>query len=290
MARVWRRPGLTALEVLWRWTFCVATLGLAAWFWGARALRSFQELGLDRGWDAPGSVELWLRARGVGRLYGVTFHGAVVAVVVCLAWAVVSAPGRSLVLQRLAPRLRKNLGSLVVISLLRVLCLVGVWVVWFACVSAAADRMVVMRFFARQEPGYVPFAAVLIFGTLALFVLWMAASYVFHLAPVLSMAHGLSPWRSLGEAFRGGPLRGKLMEINLVMGIVKIALLVLAMVFSACPLPFSSVETQAFLMWWWAGVGVWYLLASDYFHVVRIAATLALWQAHEPTSGRETAS
>ena len=71
-------------------------------------------------------------------------------------------------------------------------------------------------------------------------------------------------------------LRSQLIETNLVMGIVKVALLVLAIVFSACPLPFSSVETQEFLTCWWIGVGVWWLLASDYFHVVRVVAVLRL--------------
>jgi hypothetical protein len=72
-----------------------------------------------------------------------------------------------------------------------------------------------------------------------------------------------------------------LIEINLVMGIVKVCLVVLALVFSACPLPFSSVETQEFLNWWWAGVGLFYVVFSDYFHVVRVAAYLRLWQAFE---------
>lgn len=71
------------------------------------------------------------------------------------------------------------------------------------------------------------------------------------------------------------------MEINLVMGIVKVALLVLALVFSACPLPFESVESPAFLMWWWIGVGVLYLVASAYFHVVRAAAYDALYRIQE---------
>ncbi len=51
-------------------------------------------------------------------------------------------------------------------------------------------------------------------------------------------------------------MRGKLIEINMVMNIVRIALIVLAMVFSASPLPFSSVETQMFFNCWWGGVGL----------------------------------
>ena len=79
-------------------------------------------------------------------------------------------------------------------------------------------------------------------------------------------------------------LRAKLVEVNLVMGIVKIALIVLAMVFSATPLPFESVTTVTFLFWWWAGVGVIYLLASDFFHVARLIGYLRLWQVYEPAA------
>ena len=73
-----------------------------------------------------------------------------------------------------------------------------------------------------------------------------------------------------------------MIEINLVLGIVKIALMVLAMVFSACPLPFQSVMTDEFLFWWNVAVGIWYFLSSDFFHVARVSAYLRLWKAtHE---------
>jgi hypothetical protein len=62
---------------------------------------------------------------------------------------------------------------------------------------------------------------------------------------------------------------------------VKIALLVLGMVFSATPLPFESVTTPAFLAWWWAGVTLIYLLWSDFFHVARLLGYLALWRAYQ---------
>ena len=38
------------------------------------------------------------------------------------------------------------------------------------------------------------------------------------------------------------------------MNIVRIALIVLAMVFSATPLPFNTITTQTFLNFWWCGV------------------------------------
>src|ERR1700744_2190441 len=100
------------------------------------------------------------------------------------------------------------------------------------------------------------------------------------------MLRGLRWGGSLVAAFRLGTLKGKLGENKRVMGIVKIALIVLAMVFSATPLPFESVTTPEFLMWWWAGVTVLYLLASDFFHVARQVAYLQLWRVYETQGSR----
>jgi hypothetical protein len=51
------------------------------------------------------------------------------------------------------------------------------------------------------------------------------------------------------------------------------------MVASACPLPFESVATPQFMACWYAGVTVLYLVASDFFHVVRLVAYLELWKS-----------
>jgi hypothetical protein len=93
------------------------------------------------------------------------------------------------------------------------------------------------------------------------------------------MLGNLGAAASLSAAFCLGPLRSRLVEINFVMGIVKIALIVLAMVASASPLPFESVATPQFMAYWYAGVTVLYLLASDLFHVVRLVAYLELWKS-----------
>ena len=63
------------------------------------------------------------------------------------------------------------------------------------------------------------------------------------------------------------------------MGIVRVALLVLALTFSASPLPFQSRETQAYISVWWVGVAVFYILGSDFFHVVRRVTYLRLLQS-----------
>ena len=134
---------------------------------------------------------------------------------------------------------------------------------------------------AGNEPNLVGYFALVIVGSLGLFTLWAVVSWALSVAPLLAMLRGLGVGGSLAAAFRLGPLKSKLVEINLVMGIVKIALIVLAMVFSATPLPFESVATPQFLAWWWVGVTVLYLLGSDFFHVARQVAYLQLWRAYE---------
>jgi hypothetical protein len=134
---------------------------------------------------------------------------------------------------------------------------------------------------AGGEPNLVGYFSLVIVATLGLFTLWAVVSWALSVAPLLAMLKGLGVGGSLAAAFRLGPLKSKLVEINLVMGIVKIALIVLAMVFSATPLPFESVTTPEFLFWWWAGVTVLYFLGSDFFHVARQVAYLQLWRAYE---------
>jgi len=106
-------------------------------------------------------------------------------------------------------------------------------------------------------------------------------SWGLSVAPLVAMLRGIGPGAALAASIRLGAMRGKLVEINLVMGIVKIALIVLAMVASASPLPFQSVESAGFLTWWYVGVTVVYFVASDFFHVVRLVAYLDLWRLYE---------
>ena len=202
-------------------------------------------------------------------------------------WLVVAAFGRTNVLRRLDGALQARRFAMLVLGTLRAGLLAVVWGIWVWGVGLAVRVSITGPASRGAEPSIVLFCAMLIVGTLALYVLWGASSWPFYLAPLLAMQLGLGPGGALKAAFRSGAVRGKLIEINLVMNIVRIALIVLAMVFSASPLPFSSVETQAFLNCWWGGVGLLYLGMSDYFHVVRSAAYLSLWRAYNfSDSGR----
>jgi hypothetical protein len=252
---------------------------LFAWLWWKHApqlLHFWSDLSLTANLTMHNAAFINLDTKWMG-LGGVTLFALV------LLWCILSALGRDLLLRRLDSAFGTRRFTLVVLTILRILgltCLLAVWLFGFAKTYAIA---IVRPAEQHSDPAYVPGFAIVVCLTLAQFVLWSLVSWIFRIAPVLAMAHDLSAWQSLRAALGIGPLRAKLIEINLVMGIVKIALLVLALVFSACPLPFSSVETQTFLTWWWIGVGVLYLLASDYFHVVRTAAYVTLWKAFEPS-------
>ncbi len=163
--------------------------------------------------------------------------------------------------------------------------LLWAWLIWWAGQTAITAPLA-----AGGQPALVAYFAIVIVGTLLLFSLWAIVSWVFSLAPLIAMRQGTGVIASLRAAAVRGPVRLKLVEINLVMGIVKIALLVLAMVLSACPLPFESVMTPQFLLNWTMGVAVLYLVASDFFHVARLVAYLELWRLYNPHPAGESTS
>jgi len=104
-------------------------------------------------------------------------------------------------------------------------------------------------------------------------------SWFVSIAPLLVLLENRSPISALVESLKlGKTFTSKLVEINLVMGIVKLCLLVLAMVFSAVLLPFSAEVGSTTLYFNWAIVSVVYCVASDYFQVVRIKAFVELWR------------
>ncbi len=277
MAAVWKRPSLTALEIAWRWVFALLAAG-CIWIFAHDAVVI---------WALKASDVAAILARGrlVGRGTADVQSSEWALVAVIAGWAVFAGIGRGAVLRRWDRSLEARRGTMVVLALLRAFAFAAFIVLWFAALVKIAERCVWAANAKGLEPSYVPGFAMAVSATLVLFCAWAAVSWVVRIAPVLAMARGLGPVQSLRAALRLGPLKSKLIEINLVMGIVKVALIVLAMVFSACPLPFESVESQAFLAWWWSGVGVLYLIASDYFHVVRAAAYERMYRVDEGFAG-----
>jgi hypothetical protein len=196
-------------------------------------------------------------------------------------WIVASSLGRTTVLRRVDAGLHARPGTLIVLQTIRMVALAGSFAAWSACLRVDAGATVNGPIAAGREPELVMYSAIAIVATLGMFTLWAVVSWALSVAPLLAMRRNLGAGASLAAAFEVRPVRAKLIEINLVMGIVKIALIVLAMVFSACPLPFESVATPGFMLWWYAGVTLLYLVASDFFHVVRLVYYLEMWKAYD---------
>ena len=283
LSACWKRPSLTVLEVLWRWLYGVPALLVLRY----EGLKTLQATPVD--WAALRSMTVLDPMAAAGTvakammallppMLNVALWLAPLLVVV---WVVVSAVGRTVVMRRVDGRLHARLGTLIVLQAVRVVALVGSFLVWFWGMEWAAGLTVTGPIAVGGEPNLVGYFALAIVGTLVLFVAWAVVSWALAVAPLLAMLRGLGVWGSLAAAFQVGPLKAKLVEINLVMGIVKIALLVLALVFSASPLPFESVTTPEFLFWWWMFVTGVYFVASDFFHVARQVANLQLWRAYE---------
>gem|GEM_PF-335556 len=296
LSSCWHRPALTGLEVLWRWIYGIPALWLivtqlrgilAAHTGGSYELA---RLGLDHALlsdpvgaltaDPLGAVSKFTHAIDLV-LPDLKHLASWMVPLLLLVWIVVSSIGRTAVLRRADPGLRSRPVTLMLLQAIRLAALgVSFWV-WFAAIEWASRIAITSPIAAGEDPNLVLYCAMAIVTTLGLFVLWGVVSWVFSIAPMLAMLKGSGVLASLAAAVRLGALKSKLVEINLVMGIVKIALIVLAMVFSATPLPFESVTTPGFLAWWWAGVTLLYLLGSDFFHVARLVAYLNLWTAYE---------
>lgn len=283
LSECWSRPSLTVLEVLWRWIYGIPSLFLL-WRIGSRLLASvpLNVASLEKMTVTQPMRAAETLAEAMAVLLPPVARLAVWLVpLLVVTWVVWSSLGRTVVLHRIDSALHARPWTLMVLQAIRVIALAASFALWFWCLQRAADVTVIGPISRGGEPNLVGYFALVIVATLTLFTLWAVVSWVFSVAPLLAMLRDMGVGASLGAAFGLGPLKGKLVEINLVMGIVKIALIVLAMVFSATPLPFESVTTPEFLATWWAGVGVLYLIASDFFHVARLVGYLRLWRAYE---------
>ena len=158
-----------------------------------------------------------------------------------LVWVVVSGLGRSVVLMRLdserAPRLTSNRLQMILLQAGWLALFCATWCGWYRSMGWAAATHIT----TGAEPDLIGFAVWAIFLSLGFFTAWALVSWPLTIAPLLMLLEGRSALSALGQSFQLGKLfTGKLVEINLVMGIVNLALIVLALVLSAAPLPFSD--------------------------------------------------
>jgi hypothetical protein len=286
MALCWRRPSLLALELAWRWSFGIPLLAVM-WFAGAHIwaetaarLRATGVFEFSLQYPMQGAEQI---SDAIDVLQGPVLHVAAwLLPAAMLVWAVAAGLGRNAVLRRYRPSTPWRVGAMIALQVLRVVALCATFAVWFAAIRWAANFTLsnaTVGGDAQGEPNLVLYCALVIVFSLGIFTVWALLSWVFSIAPLLALVEGSGVGGSLVRSLRLGPLRGKLVEINLVMGIAKIALVVLAMVFSATPLPFADAVSGGALYAWWAVVTVLYLVASDFFQVARVVAFVDLLEA-----------
>ncbi len=279
MGWVFRAPSLTAIEVGWRWVFGIPFLYLC-WVQAQRILAAFP---LEAsGFNSLDSQNPWVAVVQLANVVAY-YQPPVLAVLrwlvplAALAWALISGLGRNLLLMRLNPRLPFRPAAMVTLQAAWLALLAATVWGWFRSMQWVA----VTHIGAAGEPNLVGFAIWTIWISLGFFTAWALISWVLSIAPLLLLLENRSLLSSLGQGFRlGKDFAGKLTEINLVLGIVKIALIVLAMVFAAAPLPFSDGLGGSALHIAWAASTVFYLLANDYFQVVRIKGFLEFWRVY----------
>jgi hypothetical protein len=281
MGWVTSRPLLLALEVAWRWVFGIPFLALCS--------IEFQKILIavppeSAGLDALDPQNPWVAAAQLARAWSL-YRPHIAATLLWLApaaglaWAVVSGVGRSLVLRRLdsaglnRPRFRPF--SLIVLQAGWAFLLAATWFCWFRSMEWA----IATHFIPGDEPDLIGFSAWAIFLSLAFFTLWALISWALSIAPLILLLEERSAFSALGQSLRlGREFTGKLVEINLVMGIVNIALIVVAMVLSAAPLPFSDQLGAPALHRIDAVAVLFYLIASDYFQLVRLKGFEEFWK------------
>jgi hypothetical protein len=323
MGWVFARPVLTALEVLWRWSFGIPFV-IAALF---EAIKILGEL-------SPGAAGLsnfdaqnpWVAAAQLSNAWAL-YQLRVTAVVhwllplAALAWVVASGLGRSLVLKRIIlsgsepgnqfskieqentagakaqdsingaggatevvpcyKAVRPSNSSVACFRPVAMMVQQAAWLALFALVwwswLHSMQWVAATHITPNAEPDLIGYSIWAIFLSLGFFIVWALVSWPVAIAPLLMLAENRSAHSALGQSLRlGRPLTAKLIEINLVMGIVNMALIVLAMVLSAAPLPFIDQLGAPALQVVWAASLIFYFAASDYFQVVRLRVYLEL--------------
>jgi hypothetical protein len=271
----WKHPNLLGWELLWRWGFGIPaaaivyhqvasiTAGVPLNQESLSSLSLSDPLAAGQQLTAAAAVLTPLVARTA------LWLGPCLA----LAWAIASGLGRSAVLRRLDPALRPAPLALILLQLLRIAALASVCIGWYRAIVWAANSTL-----SDAAPNLVAWSAWVICLSLGVFVLWALLGWIFSVAPLLAMLQGTGVLRSLANSLRLGALTAKLVEVNLVLGIVRLALIVLALVFSAIPLPFEADMTGTALYLWWALVSLLYLVAGDFFQVARLAAFVQFWR------------
>jgi hypothetical protein len=277
MGWVFARPTFTAIEVVWRWTFGIPFVIVAL----LEAIKILITLPPETTGISTLDVQNpWIAATQLSNA-GAHYMPHIAAVLhwllpaSALAWIVISGLGRSLLLKRMQPTLPFRPGAMMVLQ--------TAWLAGFALTGWAWLRamqwVAATHITPNAEPDLIGFAVWAIFLSLGFFTAWALTSWALSVAPLVMLLEDRSALSALGQTLRlGRPMTAKLVEINMVMGIVNLALIVLAMVLSAAPLPFSDQLGPEALHVVWTAAVIFYFVASDYFQVVRLKGFLEFWK------------
>ncbi len=276
MGWVFRRPHLTLVEIAWRWIFAIPFL-LLCW-------HELQVIAVELPPDVAGVNRLntqnpWIDGVQLGIVW-MHYVPYVLHVLLWLApagflaWSLTAGLGRALVLKRIEPRVPYRPFAVMFLHGCWLALLIGVFFAWYECIQWIAATHI-RSVLAPDLVGYSIWA---IFVSLGLFVLWAVISWPFTIAPILALQENRSAFSALAQSFRlGKTFTAELIEINLTMGIIKLMLIVLAMVFSAAPLPFSEQLGPGAVRLAMTISLFFYCVASDYFQVVRLKAFTEFW-------------
>jgi hypothetical protein len=286
MGWVFDRPLLTAIEAAWRWIFGVPLL-VVCWM---QAQKIFTALPLESaGLGTLDPQNPWVAAEQLKNVWAL--YQPHVAAVTCwllpvaaLAWVVVSGLGRNLVLMRMEPALRFRPVAMMALQAAWFALFAFTCWGWYRSIAWVASSTIT----PAAEPDLIGYSTGVIFLSLGFFTAWALLSWALSIAPLVMLLENRSAIAALGQSFRlGKAMTGKLVEINMVMGIVKLALIVVAMVLSAAPLPFSDQLGEGVLHWISAIALIFYFVANDYFQVVRLKGFVEFWKMYR---GGELAS
>lgn len=193
-----------------------------------------------------------------------------------LVWLVAFGVGRSALLRRYDARLPARRWLLASCEAVRLLAVVLVCWLWYAAMQWSARYALgpatAEPGAAQAEPNLVLYCALALSVTLGLFMAWSALSWLLVAAPLVALLERCSLAEAVRRSLRLPRVRRQLLEVNVAMGIIKLSLLLLAMVFSASPLPFASNMEGWGLNVWWLAVTLAYCAASDFFKMARLVA------------------
>ena len=277
MGWVFERPSLTLIEVAWRWVFGIPFLAVC-WMQARQILAVLPPE--SAGLNAIDPENPWMAAAQLDHAFVLYQPYALVVLrwllpAAALGWVIVSGLGRSFVLKRLHPTLPFRFVQMIVLQAAFLLALAATFWGWFCSMQWVAATHIA----TAGEPDLVGYSIWVIFLSLGFYTLWALISWPLSIAPLLVLLEDCKPAQAVARSLRLGKVfTGKLVEINLVMGIVKLALIVLAMVLSAAPLPFSDELGGDALHVVWLAAVVFYLVANDYFQVVRLKGFVELWK------------